>query len=112
MKLLIAGSRGIKAFDLSEYIPKETKLIISGGAGGVDALAEKYADEHKISKLILRPQYALYGKGAPLKRNEEMVDIADFVLVIWDGASRGSRYTIEYAKKKNKNVRVVCYAND
>ena len=53
MKVLIAGSRTIDIFDLSPYIPKETTLIISGGAPGIDTLAEKYADEHKISKLIL-----------------------------------------------------------
>ena len=112
MKLLIAGSRSIKDFDLSEYIPKETELIISGGASGVDALAERYADANKISKLILRPKYALYGKGAPLKRNEEMVELADFVLVIWDGSSHGAKYTIEYAKKRNKNIKVIYYTKD
>lgn len=28
--------------------------IISGGAAGVDTLAEKYADEHKLSKYIIK----------------------------------------------------------
>ena len=45
MKLLIAGSRSIKDFNLEEYVPTNVTLIISGGAGGIDALAEKYADE-------------------------------------------------------------------
>ena len=104
MKILIAGSRTIDMFDLSPYIPKETTLIISGGAPGIDTLAEKYADEHKISKLILLPQYNLYGKAAPIKRNQTMVDIADTVIIIWDGQSRGTKYTLQYAKKENKNV--------
>ncbi len=99
MKLLIAGSRGIVDFDLSDYIPDGVELIISGGARGVDTLAERYADKHNISKLILRPNYKRYGKGAPLKRNEQMVDLADRVIIIWDGRSRGSAKTIEYAKK-------------
>ena len=104
MKILIAGSRTIDIFDLSPYIPKETTLIISGGAPGIDTLAEKYADEHKISKLILLPQYNLYGKAAPIKRNRTMVDIADTVIIIWDGQSHGTKYTLQYAKKENKNV--------
>ena len=104
MKILIAGSRTIDMFDLSPYIPQETTLIISGGAPGIDTLAEKYADEHKISKLILLPQYNLYGKAAPIKRNQTMVDIADTVIIIWDGQSRGTKYTLQYAKKENKNV--------
>ena len=40
----------------------------------IRALAEEYADTRRLSKLILRPAYARYGKAAPLKRNEEMVD--------------------------------------
>ena len=107
MKLLIAGSRGIENFDLSDYIPDETELIISGGANGIDKLAEKYADKNKLSKLILRPRYHLYGKAAPIKRNESMVDLCDCVLVIWDGISRGTKYTIDYAKKKNKPTNIV-----
>lgn len=52
MKILIAGSRSIKEFDLTPYIPAGTDMIISGGANGVDMLAEKYADKHKLSKTI------------------------------------------------------------
>lgn len=107
MKLLIAGSRSINKFDLSEHIPTNTDLIITGGASGIDDLAEKYADKHRISKLIVRPRYDLYGKSAALKRNEIMVDISDSVIVIWDGVSKGSLYTAEYAKKKNKPVSII-----
>ena len=107
MKLLIVGSRSITEFDLAPYVTDEVDTIISGGAGGVDTLAENYADKMRISKIILRPNYARYAKGAPLKRNEEMVRLADAVLVIWDGASRGARYTAEFAKKEGKPVRVI-----
>lgn len=107
MKLLIAGSRSIMDFDLSPYIPKDTELIISGGAGGIDTLAEQYADKMKLSKIIMRPQYELYKRGAPLKRNEQMVDICDSVLVVWDGISSGTKHTIDYAKKKGKPIEIV-----
>lgn len=103
MKVLIAGSRSIKNFDLSKYIPENTTLIISGGAEGVDTIAENYADSHSISKLIVRPDYKKYGRCAPIKRNEFMVDIANMIIVIWDGKSKGSLYTINYAEKKNKD---------
>lgn len=39
MKLLIVGSRSICNFDLSQYIPSDTDLIISGGASGIDRIA-------------------------------------------------------------------------
>ena len=107
MKLLIAGSRSIKDFDLSPYISDDVDEIISGGAPGMDTLAEKYADDHKISKHILRPKYHLYKKGAPIKRNREMVDMADAVLIIWDGKSKGAQSTAKYAKKLQKSLNVV-----
>lgn len=102
MKLLIVGSRSITDFDLSPYIPTNIDTIISGGASGIDNLAEQYADSHRISKYIIRPQYDLYGRAAPIKRNEKMVDMADAVLIIWDGKSKGAQYTFKYAKKMDK----------
>lgn len=107
MKLLIAGSRSIKNFNLDPYVPLDTDLIISGGAVGIDTLAEIYADTHNIKKLIIRPDYAQYGKAAPLIRNEEMVNLADVVLIVWDGVSRGTKYTENYARKNNKEVMIV-----
>lgn len=113
MKLLIVGSRSVNNIDLTEYVKKDVDLIITGGAEGVDRIAENYADKHRISKLILYPRYELYGRVAPLKRNEQMVEIADKIIVIWDGVSKGSRYTIEYAKKRKKDVVIVlCGKNE
>ena len=104
MKLMVIGSRSIKDFDLEKHIPKEATMIISGGADGIDTLAEKYADKKRLSKLILRPQYNLYGRAAPIVRNEKMVELCDMALIIWDGSSRGTKYTIDHAYKLRKNV--------
>jgi predicted Rossmann fold nucleotide-binding protein DprA/Smf involved in DNA uptake len=107
VNLLIVGSRSIKEYDLKEYVPKGTTMIITGGADGIDTLAEKLADEMRLSKLIMRPQYNLYGRAAPLKRNEKMVELCDAALIIWDGKSKGTKYTAEYAKKLGKSVILV-----
>ena len=107
MKLLVAGSRSITDFDLSPYISNDVDVIISGGAEGIDFLAEQYADFHRISKYIIRPRYNIYGRYAPLKRNEQMVDMADTILIIWDGHSKGTQHTIEYAKKIGKKTTVI-----
>ena len=107
MKTMVAGSRSITNFDLTEYIPEDTTLIISGGAKGIDALAEEYADKHKISKLIMRPDYKKYGKAAPLLRNKKMVDLSDIIIIIWDGKSKGTKFTIDYAKAQGKEVIII-----
>ena len=104
MKLLIIGSRSIVDFDLEDHVPDDVDLIISGGARGMDTVAERYADSHSIKKLIIRPQYERYGRGAPLKRNDEMVELCDAVLAVWDGNSRGTKYTLDYARKKGKKI--------
>lgn len=107
MKLLIVGSRSIKDFDLSPYIPDDVDTIISGGAKGIDTLAEQFADTHNLAKIIIKPQYNLYGKAAPLKRNEQLVNLSDKVLVIWDGISKGTKFTLNYASKLNKDISVI-----
>lgn len=107
MKLLIIGSRSITNFDLTPYIPAEVDTVISGGADGIDHIAEQYADLHRLSKYIIRPRYDLFGRAAPLKRNQQMVDLADAVLIIWDGCSRGTQYTLNYAKKQNIPVTLI-----
>lgn len=107
MKLMIAGSRSITDFDIAPYIPADTEVIISGGADGIDTLAEQYADKMKLSKYIMRPDYVRYRKGAPIKRNYEMVDFADMVLIFWDTVSKGTRSTIDYAKKVGKPIEVI-----
>lgn len=100
MKVAVVGSRGITQCDIGKYIPPDATLIISGGARGVDTLAEKYADEKGIKKLILYPNYELYGKSAPLIRDKQIVEQADVVIAVWDGSSRGTEFTVSYAKRR------------
>lgn len=107
MKLLISGSRSITELDLEPYIPDGVTEIISGGAKGVDALAEEYADRHGIPKTIVLPRYTLYGRAAPIKRDDEMVDMCDTVLAFWDGRSSGTKHTVDYANKTGKSVKIV-----
>ena len=108
MKTAIIGSRSL-TIDISEFVPDGTNLIISGGAKGIDTMAEKYADERSIPKLIFKPEYNKYGASATLVRNRSIVEASDIVIAIWDGESSGTKYMIEYAKKVGKpaNINVI-----
>lgn len=105
MRVAVVGSRDIHV-NIDNYIPSHTTTIISGGARGVDTLAEEYADKHNLGKLIFKPEYDKYGRSAPLVRNRLIVENADIVVAIWDGRSRGTKYTIDYARKLNKHLRL------
>ena len=49
----------------------EITEIVSGGAKGVDSLAERYANEHNIKFSLFPVKWEKYGKGAGFKRNNE-----------------------------------------
>lgn len=106
MRVAIVGSRDLSV-DIEKYIPENTTEIVSGGARGIDTLAERWADQHNIPKLILKPDYDKYGRSAPIRRNETIVSAADMVVAIWDGKSRGTKFTIDYAKKCGIPVEIV-----
>ena len=88
MKLAIVGSRNLTIENIGNYIPKVVNEIISGGAKGIDAEAEKYAKDNNISFTVFLPNYQRYKKGAPLKRNQQIADYADECLAFWDGRSK------------------------
>jgi len=109
MKFAIIGSRSFEDYELMKSILIKYSIgeIVSGGAEGADTLAERFADEYNIKKTIFQPDYIKYGKKAPLVRNRQIVDYADKVVAFWDGESKGTKYTINYAKKKGKQINVI-----
>ncbi len=106
MKVAIIGSRGIEQLDLGKYLPEETDEIISGGAKGVDTLAREYANAHGIKLTEFLPDYRRFGRGAPLKRNLQIIDAADLVLAFWDGKSHGTKFVIEACGKDGVPIKV------
>lgn len=107
MKLAIVGSREIKNIFIAEYLPTDVTEIVSGGARGVDTLAKKYALEHNLKYTEFLPDYKAYGRVAPLRRNDEIIDYADEILAFWDGKSKGTGYVIEHARALGKRVGVI-----
>ena len=109
MKIAIIGSRDLQVENLEKYLPQCTTEIVSGGARGIDSCAEAYAVTNGLKLTVFLPEYARFGRGAPIVRNKQIVDYADEVLAFWDGSSRGTRSVIEYCKKQGKRVTVVTF---
>ncbi len=106
MKIAIIGSRNIKNINIGEYIT-EADEIVSGGAVGVDSLAVQYAKQNGIKLTEFLPEYKKYGRAAPIVRNRQIVNYADVVIAFWDGKSKGTSYTIKYAKSINKVCQII-----
>ena len=113
MKVLITGSRNCPSKEVmwslfETYIPKMS-FIINGGAKGVDSLCNDWCNSFPKRVLgweTIRPineRIAAYY----LHRNAEMIGMCDKVIAFWDGKSRGTKFTIDYAKSRNKEVKVV-----
>lgn len=103
--VLICGSRFIKDLNISRYIrPQSCGAIVHGGAIGTDLIADSWAKAHNLETVIYKPNYKVYGKHAPLVRDEEMVEFADVTIAFWDGKSKGTKYTFDFAKKIGRKV--------
>ena len=107
MKIAVVGSRNLKIDNLGDYLPAGTTEIVSGGARGIDTCAREYAKVHGLKLTEFLPDYERYGKGAPLRRNLEIIDYAYAVFAFWDGKSRGTTYTIKKAQDIGKPVHII-----
>lgn len=108
MRLAVVGSRGFQDYDrLCQGIAKlgeSVERIVSGGARGADSLAARFARENNIELVEFLPEYDKYGRSAPIIRNKLIVDNADCVIAFWDSESRGTKNSIDYARRQGKKV--------
>ncbi len=110
MRVAVVGSRSFSDYQLLasrlQQLP-HIRRIISGGAVGADQLAERWAKKQGIETRIFRPDWKKYGKSAGIIRNREIVAHADMVIAFWDGESKGTGYTIQFAQEKGIDVQTV-----
>lgn len=101
MKLAIIGSRTCPPIDIESHLKNIPDTIISGGAIGADTYAREFARKKGLRLIEYFPNYEKYGKVAPLERNKLIVEEFDCVLAFWDGKSRGTKFTLDYAQELN-----------
>lgn len=99
MRVAVVGSRNLAVENLGDYLPADTTEIISGGALGVDRSARAWALAHQVPITEFLPDYAHFGRGAPLMRNITIIQNADLVLAFWDGRSHGTRFVIRKCRE-------------
>ena len=94
---------------MKEVLDAYTNLdvIVSGGAKGADSLARHYAVVNDIELVEFIPDWKKYGRGAGMKRNKDIIENCDYCIAFWDGKSKGTKNSINLAKKSNKGLRIV-----
>ncbi len=107
MRLAIIGSRDCPHIDITPFLPFIPSAVVSGGARGVDTYAREYAVNNNIPLVEYLPKYEEYGRKAPILRNIQIVENCDFLLAFWDGKSKGTKFTIDFARKKGIPFKVV-----
>jgi predicted Rossmann fold nucleotide-binding protein DprA/Smf involved in DNA uptake len=110
VNVAVIGSRTFNDYNLVEKTLSgidDIDCIVSGGAKGADSLGEEYALNNSIKTMIFKPDWKRYGRGAGFVRNKTIIDNADVVVAFWDLKSKGTKNSIELAKKQNKKVVII-----
>lgn len=121
--LLVVGSRSITDYGfvrerLDHLIgPIRGKYhfqVVSGGANGVDKLAEQYAEENGFDMHVMPAEWNKHGRRAGFIRNDGMHRyISGFThrgcVAFWDGKSKGTLHSRELAKKYGNPLRFIIW---
>lgn len=128
-RVLICGSRDASPFmlDIAHYAVQRAKvkrlIVTVGDASGVDAQVVQSCIDldvpfvcfgitpvPRIKDLVIENYIQVHPYGQRswiygyLQRDKVMVNCSDTVFGIWNGVSRGTKYTCDYAEKLGKEV--------
>ena len=104
MKLAIVGSRDYSDYSffsvqIEQFLAgRRPDLIISGGASGIDSLAERYAREHDLPLQVFAADWRRFGKSAGPRRNTQIVDAATHLLAFPSATSVGTYDSVRIAQ--------------
>jgi predicted Rossmann fold nucleotide-binding protein DprA/Smf involved in DNA uptake len=110
VKVAIVGSRHFSDPDrVSDYVGSlpHGASIITGSASGVDAAATRTARAKGIPVQVIPASFdELADPKKSAARNQRLIDACDVLVAFWDGASTGTRTTVERALDSGKEVHV------
>lgn len=85
----------------------EGSTLVTGSASGVDAAATRAARERGLPLIRVPASFEEASDPAQAAaRNQRLIDQADVLVAFWDGASEGTRRTVERALDSGKEVHV------
>jgi hypothetical protein len=87
-------------------------VVVSGGAYGVDTIAENAAKDRGLETLIFLPDWEKHGKPAGFIRNQEIIEHSDKLVAFQYKNSKGTQHSINLAKKKGIPVTLVSFTEE
>ena len=110
MRVAIVGSRHFPDLDrVTQYVdslPAGSSLV-TGSASGVDSAATQAARKRDLPVQVVAASFDETNDPArAAARNQRLIDLADQIVAFWDGASGGTRRTVERALDAGKEVHV------
>jgi hypothetical protein len=112
VKIVIAGSRSFHDYQLlcQTLAPERHRItqVITGGARGADQLGYRWAWKHAIRHQLFRADWERFGKSAGVRRNFQMAQAGDVLVVFGDEPSPGTAHLIQCMQALGKPVVVIC----
>lgn len=116
MRVIIAGSRGVrdkkwllKALSAAKLEGIRPSVVLSGCAQGADTLGEQWARRNNVPVEEYPAFWHVHGRAAGPIRNRQMAMVADALIALWDGSSRGTENMVYEARRRGLKVYVqVC----
>lgn len=111
MIVAVAGSRSITNADVVCSVldakASGATQVVTGGARGVDTIAFDWAWAHGIPVQVIAAEWSRHGRAAGPIRNREIARLAERLIAIHDGHSRGTMHMIESMRNLRKPVEII-----
>jgi len=114
-KIGVIGSRGYNNYEefkekllfLISNIREEIVFVSGGCPSGGDALISRFCKEGNYQIIEHLPDWDKHGKAAGFIRNKLIIEDSDMLAAWWDGKSKGTKSSIDLARKKNIPIKII-----
>jgi YspA, cpYpsA-related SLOG family len=111
MKVIIAGSRTFTDYQcLCQVLaPERHRLtqVLTGGARGAELLGYRWAWKHAVKHQLFRADWERFGKAAGVRRNHQLAQAGDVLVVFGHTTSPGTAHLIQCIQQLGKPVVVI-----
>src|SRR5713101_10125685 len=111
MQLIIAGSRMFTNYQhLCQVLAPDRHRftqVLTGGARGAEQLGSRWAWKHTVKHQLCRAEWERFGKTAGVRRNHQLAQAGDVLVVFGDGQAPGTAHLMQCMQELGKPVVLV-----